>query len=147
MFYIEKDNKIILFDEDEQKLINTLMFLPQYESLEIKETQRPIKDFMFADTEEYKEYKKKERRNYLDNLSLTKREIFLALYKDKEITPLQLKELITDEEALIEFEYAQNYFRGNPLINLIGEELGYTQAELDYLFEHGEFENKENIDD
>lgn len=39
MFYIEKDNKIVLFDEDKQKLQNTIDFMPQYEGLEIKEVE------------------------------------------------------------------------------------------------------------
>lgn len=84
-----------------------------------------------------KEQAQKERE-HIGKLSLTKREIFLALYKDKEITPEQIKAQITDPEALIEFEYANEYFRGNPLIDLIGEKLGYTQEELDYLFENKE---------
>lgn len=86
-------------------------------------------------TDEQKEQEKSEK---LDKLSLTKREVFLALYKDKGLTPEQIKASITDTEALIEFEYANEYFRGNPLINLIGEKLGYTIDELDYLFENKE---------
>ena len=53
-YYIEKDNKIVLFDTDKNKIQNTLIFMPQYEGLEIKETQRTIVDFRFADTDEYK---------------------------------------------------------------------------------------------
>lgn len=101
----------------------------------------------------------KKKREELDSLSLTKREVFLALYKAKGITPEQLKAQITDSgagaggandefgpkhnvtEALIEFEYANEYFRGNPLIDLIGQKLGFTTEELDYLFEHGDFED------
>jgi len=53
MFYIEEDNKIVLFDEDRQKLEETLLFTPQYVGLGIKETDRPIVNFEFADTPEY----------------------------------------------------------------------------------------------
>ena len=53
MFYIEKDNKIVLFDEDRNKLEKTLSFIPQYKDLEIKQTDRPIENFEFADTPEY----------------------------------------------------------------------------------------------
>ncbi len=53
MFYIENEEKIILFDEDKEKLENTLVFMPQYKGLEILETDRPIENFQFADTEEY----------------------------------------------------------------------------------------------
>ena len=55
-----------------------------------------------------------QERERLNQLSLTKREVFLALYKDKGITPEQIKAQITNPEALIEFEYANDYFRGNP---------------------------------
>ena len=53
MFYIEKENKIVLFDEDKKKLQKTISFLPQYAGLEIKETNRPIDNFEWADTPEY----------------------------------------------------------------------------------------------
>jgi len=81
-----------------------------------------------------------QERERLDMLSLTKREVFLALYRDKGITPEQLRAQIQSTEALIEFDYANDYFRGNPLINSIGAMLGYTSEQLDYLFEHKEFE-------
>lgn len=83
------------------------------------------------------EEKVQEERNRLDLLSLTKREVFLALYKDKGITPEQLRSQITDTEALIEFDYAESYFRGNPLIDKIGIMLGYSTEDLDHLFETG----------
>lgn len=52
-YYIEKDSKIVLFDTDKTKLENTLKFMPQYRGLSILETQRPIIDYQFADTEQY----------------------------------------------------------------------------------------------
>ena len=58
-YYIEKDNKIILYDTDKQKIQNTLLFMPELQGVEIKETQRPIAEavdythFVFADTQEY----------------------------------------------------------------------------------------------
>ena len=53
MYYIEQNNKIVLFDENISKLEKTLSFMPQYSGLEIKETDRPIENFEFADTPEY----------------------------------------------------------------------------------------------
>lgn len=86
----------------------------------------------------YEEEQAQKEREMLNMLSLTKRDVFLALYKDKGITPEQIKAQIQNPEALIEFEYASNYFRGNPLIDVIGQTLGYTSEDLDYLFEHKE---------
>ncbi len=84
------------------------------------------------------EDREKERKERIALLSLTKREVFLAVYKAKQITPDMIKAQITDPEALIEFEYANEYYRGNPLIDEIGEKLGYNSDDLDYLFENKE---------
>lgn len=53
MFYIEKDEKIVLYDEDRENIVNTLKFMPQYKGLKIKKTDRPIDNFEWADTPEY----------------------------------------------------------------------------------------------
>ena len=57
MFYIEDNNKILLFDEDKQKLQDTIAFMPQYEGLEIKEVEDGyvIYDFELMTVEEMKE--------------------------------------------------------------------------------------------
>ena len=50
---MKKIKKIVLFDEDKQKLKDTIAFMPQYQGLEIKETNREIIEldnkFVFAD--------------------------------------------------------------------------------------------------
>ncbi len=84
------------------------------------------------------EEKEREERERINQLSLTKREVFLAIYRDKQITPEQIRAMLTSEEARIEFDYANDYFRGNPLIGQLGEALGYTPSQLDTLFETGE---------
>ena len=89
----------------------------------------------------YEEEQAQKERERISKLSMTKREVFLALYKDKGITPEQIKSQITNPEVLIEFEYATEYYRGNPLIDSIGAMLGYTSDELDYLFIHKELPN------
>ena len=46
MYYIlDKNNKIVLFDKDKQKLQSTLVFMPQYSNLEILETNKEIIEF------------------------------------------------------------------------------------------------------
>lgn len=79
-------------------------------------------------------------------LSLTKREVFLALYKASGITPEQIKEHIKESSSLIEFEYANEYYRGNPLIDLIGNSLGFSSKDLDYLFKFKNLPPKEVIE-
>lgn len=104
----------------------------------IEETELSLQ--ALGETEEEQQAKEKER---ILMLSLTKREIFLALYKDKGITPEDIRNKINDVEALIEFDYANSYYRGNPLVDKIGALLGYTLEDLDYLFENKFFPMKE----
>lgn len=150
MYYIENENKIILANEDKTKIENTFLFMPQLKDEDgnyprIQETEREIilldGEYRFKDeVEEVLQQKERERLNLL---SLTKREVFLALYKSKGITPEMVRASITAPEALIEFDYATEYFRGNPLINALGVQLGYTETDLDYLFEKKELPEKE----
>lgn len=80
------------------------------------------------------EQKEQEERERIAMLSMTKREVFLGLYQAKGVTPEMIKAQITDPAALIEFEYANDYFRGNPLINIVGAQLGITPEQLDRFF-------------
>ena len=85
---------------------------------------------------EYEAKQAQKEKERIGNLKLTKREVFLALYNDSRVTPNDIKSVITDPATLIEFEYATEYYRGNPLIDAIGSSLGYSKEELDYLFEN-----------
>lgn len=152
MYYIEQDDNIILADSDRERLVTTLKFMPEYQDLDIKESDIDIVQFegkwYFVNDEEYIAKKEQAERERIANLSLTKREVFLALYKDKGVTPEQVRSQITDTEALIEFDYANDYFRGNPLIDKIGIMLGYSMEDLDHLFEYKELPNSaDNIEE
>ena len=69
MYYIENDNKIVLFDEDKQRLQNTIAFTtPQYQGLEIKEVEEGYViynlELITVEEKEAKEaQKERERRN------------------------------------------------------------------------------------
>lgn len=82
------------------------------------------------------EFKERER---IAKLKLTKREVFLGLYQAKGVTPDMIKAQITDAQALIEFEYANDYYRGNPLIDIVGATLGITPEQLDKFFETNDY--------
>lgn len=86
----------------------------------------------------YEQEKQAEEEHRIQSLSLTKRDLLLALYDDKGLTPDQLKANLNDR-AKIEFDYAEKYYRFNPLIDSVGTALGYTKEQLDYLFEYKEF--------
>ena len=149
MFYIEDNNKILLFDENKQKLQDTIAFMPQYEGLEIKEVEEGyvIYNFELMTVEEMEAKEAQKERKRLNLLPMTKREMFLGLYPAKGITPDMLKAQITDPQALIEFEYANDYYRGNPLIDVIGGQLGFTSEQLDKFFETKDYHELLPVED
>lgn len=65
MYYIEKDNKIILSDTDLSRLKQTLLFRPDLSLSDIKETDKEIENGLFTDSNEYFEFKKNEILNKL----------------------------------------------------------------------------------
>lgn len=93
------------------------------------------------------EEKAREERERINLLSMTKREMFLGLYQAKQITPDMLKAQITDPAALIEFEYANDYYRGNPLIDVIGGQLRFTTEQLDRFFETKDYHELLPVED
>jgi hypothetical protein len=97
---------------------------------EIKETETELQALGY--TVEEIDAQEKER---IAKLSLTKREVFLGLYQAKGVIPEMIKAQIKDPMALIEFEYANDYFRGNPLIDAVGAILGITPQQLDCFFQ------------
>ena len=112
-------------------------FIVQYNhgmSYRIEETETELQALGY--TEEELDLQEKER---IAKLSLTKREVFLGLYQAKGVTPDMIKAQITDPMALIEFEYANDYFRGNPLIDAVGGVLGITPEQLDKFFETNDY--------
>lgn len=140
MYYVETENEIVLYDTDKTRLEQTINFMPQYAGLEIKETDRPIVEFEFADTEEYAQAEAQRERQRLNLLNLTKADVLLALYEDKGLTPDDIKEMLKDNvPALIKFDYASSYYRGDEVVNTLGLALGYTTEEMDYLFENKTF--------
>ncbi len=58
-YYIEQNGKILTANTDKKAVQNTLLFMPNSEGLEVKETERPIvlsddcSEFIWADTAEY----------------------------------------------------------------------------------------------
>lgn len=100
----------------------------------IEETETELQALGY--TEEEIELQEKQR---IAQLKLTKREVFLGLYQAKGVTPDMIKAQITDPQALIEFEYANDYYRGNPLIDIVGATLGITPEQLDKFFETNDY--------
>lgn len=82
-------------------------------------------------SDEEKEQEEKER---IANLKLTKR-VFALMLQELGITYAMLKELIaTNEQAQLEWDLSVQLERGNPLIDIFGEQLGVTKEQIDILF-------------
>ena len=98
---------------------------------EIRETANTLEAWGYTEAEI-----EELQRKFINNLKLSKREVFLALNEAKGITPDEIKSKISEPTVLIEFEYANDYYRGNPLVETIGKALGFTSEQLDYLFQY-----------
>lgn len=118
----------------EEEKINFIVEYNHTQGLLIEETEEALQALGYTE-EELEQFE----REQIAKLKLTKREVFLGLYQAKQITPDMIKVQITDPQALIEFEYANDYFRGNPLIDIIGAQLGITSEQLNKFFETNDY--------
>lgn len=92
---------------------------------------------------DYEQEQAEKERQRLNLLNLTKADVLLALYQDKGIKPEDIKTMLKDNvPALIKFDYASSYYRGDEVVNALGLALGYTTEEMDYLFENKTFPPK-----
>lgn len=149
-YYIEKDNKIVLFDEDKQKLQDTIAFMPQYQGLEIKEVQEGyvIYDFELMTVEEMEEKEAQKERERLNNLSMTRGDVFEALILAKGLDKAQLRSMIEQAELdsitkalyLNRFDEALDFYRGYPIFDMLGQALGITDEMLDKFFETKDYQ-------
>ena len=142
MFYLQQDEKIVLFDENLERLQNTIAIMPQYQGLEIKEFEDGyvIYDFELMTVEEMEEKQAQKERERLAMLNMTGADVERAIYKVKGIDFDDILAMVKDNPAIdekalkIEFK-ANNFFRGNPYIEQVGALLGFTSKQLDKFFE------------
>ena len=138
--YTEKEcaDFIVLHNHNNgRKIEETADALFALEANEMMQNGVPV---INPDYEQEQAQKERQRR---DLLNLTKADVLLALYEDKGITPDNIKEMLKDNvPALIKFDYASSYYRGDEVVNALGLALGYTTEEMDYLFENKTFPPK-----
>ena len=87
MFYIQQDNKIVLVDENLERLQNTIAIMPQYEGLEIKEVEEGyvIYDFELMTVEEMEAKQAQKEQERIALLNMTGTDVERAIYKVKGI--------------------------------------------------------------
>ena len=98
-------------------------------------------------TDEQKAQEEKER---IAMLSLTRGDVFRGLLQAKQVTRAQIRAMIENNElltmlqkemALIDFDEALNFYRGNALIDTLGMTLGITTEQLDKFFETNDYKD------
>lgn len=111
------------------------------QDFEIKETEFALEAWGYSDKELEQIEKEK-----IAKLKLTRGDVFRGLLQAKGITRSSIREMIENmsaetaeeifikEMALIDFEEALDFYRGNNLIDTIGARLGITSVQLDNFF-------------
>ena len=114
MFYIEDNNKIVLFDEDKQKLQDTITFMPQYKGLEIKEAEEGyiIYNYELMTVEEMKVREAQREQARINMLTMTALD-FINVLKSAGLTSQQIEDYLnTHLDVKHQLQYCQNVFCG-----------------------------------
>ena len=151
MFVAKNNDLIILARDTREELENALKFMV-YTSIEETEIEYELYNGEYLTPEEIVV---KERQR-LDALTLTPADVERALYKAKGMDFDDLKDLIAEQlpqvdikGLAIEFR-AKDFYRGAEaggmrLFDVVGQLLGYTTSDIDYLFENKELPTNESI--
>ena len=115
---------------------------------EIRETETALEAWGY--TEEEKQEQERER---LDNLSMTRGDVFEALILARGLTKPQIREMIENAELddmtkalyLNRFDEALSFFRGHPVFDFIGNMLNITSTQMDDFFETKDYHYLTNI--
>ena len=114
MFYIQQDEKIVLFDEDKQKLQNTIAFIPQYKGLEIKEVQEGyvIYDFELMTVEEKEAKQAQKEQDKINHLIMTALDFVTYIKKAGVSDEVILKYLQANPSVQLQLTLCQNVYCG-----------------------------------
>ena len=147
MFIAKNNDLIILAKNTREELEKALLFMV-YTSIEETDTEYVLYEGNYIPKEEKEAIEKQKEQERLSNLKMTKADFWIALL-DKDITKEMVKEkveLIPDEKlkakTLIRLDDADNFWRGDASMDVVGQMFGLTSSDLDYLFEHKELPNK-----
>ena len=122
----------------EEERINFIVEQNHKNGYEIQETSTALEAWGYTE-EEIQE----QERKRLDNLSMTRGDVFEALILAKGLGKAQIRSMIEQAELdtvtkalyLNRFDEALEFYRGYPIFDMLGEALGITGAMLDRFFE------------
>ncbi len=135
-FIVEYNHKLGLKIEETEK---ALYALEPYEILQ--------GDEVIDNSEEYQKEQAQKKAERIAMLKLTRGDVFRGLLLAKGITREQLRlqlesmpattqeDIVKRELALIDFDEALDFYRGNSLIDTVGLALGLTTEQLDKFFD------------
>lgn len=137
--FIAKNNDLIVLTKDTlEELKEGLKFI-SYTSIEETDKDYVLYKGSFLTKEEIQQ-KERER---LDNLSMTRGDVFEALILAKGLGKAQIRTMIEKAELdtvtkalyLNRFDEALEFYRGYPIFDMLGQALGITGEMLDKFFE------------
>jgi len=143
--FIAKNNDLIILAKDTREELKQALRFMQYTAIEETEIEYELYNGQYLTPEEVSV----EERKRLDALTLTPADVERALYKANLMDFEDLKGLIAQQlpqvdikGLAIEFR-AKDFYRGAEangmrLFDVVGQLLGYTPNDMDYLFEHKE---------
>lgn len=150
MFYTTKDNELIIYDDNRAKLETTKSFMPHLEEQMIRETdivtsgelqEHPNKVIIENDVlvlnPDYEQEEQQKEQERISHLKCTKRVFVLMLEQlgldyYEQIEP----KINANRQAKLEWDLCVELERSNPLLDLVGEELGVTHEQLNKLFQY-----------
>ena len=122
----------------EEQRIDFIVTQNHNNGFEIRETETAIEAWGYTDEE-----KEREERERLNNLSMTRGDVFEALILARGLTKPQIRAMIEQAELdtvtkalyLNRFDEALEFYRGYPIFDMLGQALGVTSEMLDKFFE------------
>ena len=146
MFYVIQNGSLLKAD-------NKQALTQYYDNVQILPTDYEEGKYIVQDNElvlnpDFEEEKAQKEKARIAMLSLTRGDVFRGLLMAKQVTRTQIRALIESNEtltmleremALIDFDEALNFYRGNPLIDTLGMTSGITSEQLDRFFETNDY--------
>ena len=114
MFYIQQDNKIVLSDEDRQRLQNTIAIMPQYEGLEIQEVEEGyvVYDSELMTVEEMEEKQALKEQDKINHLTMTALDFVNYIKKAGVPDEIILQYLQANPSVQLQLTLCQNVYCG-----------------------------------
>lgn len=148
--FIAKNNDLIILARDTREELEQALQFMQYTAIEETSINYELYNGQYLTPEEIAV---KERQR-LDALTLTPADVERALYKEKQMDFEDLKALIAEQLPMVDIKglsiefRAKDFYRGAVangmrLFDVVGQLLGYTPSDMDYLFEHKELPQEE----